>query len=211
MAKEENIGKMEIVYVSLEKIKPYKKNAKIHTTAQIKQIAKSIRELGFNDPIALDEKFVIIEGHGRFLAAQQLDMKKVPCIILSHMSKKQKRAYIIAHNKLTMNTGFDQDILNLELSYLGEDNDIDLELTGFSEVELLEAMEDVTPDKYDSGEFKEYEERANEEDLKSTNVIICCVSEKDVRWLMKLIGEDKKLKKRYTTKEIRKMRKAAQE
>lgn len=195
--------KMEIVYVSMDKIKPYKNNAKIHTEAQLNQIAKSIDEVGFNDPIALDEKFVIIEGHGRYLAAKKLKMKRVPCIILSHMTKKQKRAYIIAHNKLTMNTGFDQDILNLELSYL-QDDEFDMGLTGFSEIELLEAMEDIAPDSFDKSEFKDYEEKANES-LVSFNVIICCKTPKEQKFIAKLLHETGKLRRTYEAKEVRRM------
>ena len=197
-----NDNKLEVVYVSAEKIKPYKNNAKIHTPQQIKQIAKSIKAVGFNDPIAIDEKNVIIEGHGRFLAGtQELGMKKFPCIVLSHMSPKEKKAYILAHNKLTMNTGFDEEILNLELAYLS-DADFDLEITGFNEVELMEALNDIEPDGFDKSEFKDYEEKANES-LKSYNVIICCKTEKDKKFVSKLLREDGKLKRTYEAQELK--------
>ena len=195
-------NKMEIVYVAADKIKQYKNNAKIHTPQQIKQIAKSIKKFGFNDPIALDEKYCIIEGHGRYLAGtQELGMKKFPCIILRNMTQQEKRAYILAHNKLTMNTGFDEEILNLELAYLS-DADFDLEITGFNEVELMEALSDIEPAGFDKSEFKDYEERANES-LKSYNVIICCKTEKDKRFVSKLLREDGKLKRTYEAQELK--------
>lgn len=200
--KDKNSNKMEIVYVAAEKIKQYKNNAKIHTPQQIKQIAKSIRKFGFNDPLALDEKYCIIEGHGRYLAGtQELGMKKFPCIILRNMTQQEKRAYIIAHNKLTMNTGFDEDILNLELSYLSNE-DFAFDAIGFNEVELMEALQDIKADGFDKSEFKDYEEKANES-LKSYNVIICCKDEQDKKFVSKLLREDAKLKRTYEAQELK--------
>jgi len=128
---------MKIKQTPLAKIKPYAQNAKEHPQSQIDQIINSIKEFGFNDPIAIDEEGIIIEGHGRLLAAEQLNMEEVPTITLSHLNEQQKRAYIIAHNKLTLNTGFDMDVLLKELTNLYE-NDFDLLLTGFDELELDE-------------------------------------------------------------------------
>lgn len=128
---------MKIKQTPLTKIKPYAQNAKEHPQSQIDKIINSIKEFGFNDPIAIDEEGIIIEGHGRLLAAEQLNMKEVPTITLSHLNEQQKRAYIIAHNKLTLNTGFDMDVLLKELTNLYE-NGFDLLLTGFDELELDE-------------------------------------------------------------------------
>lgn len=111
-------SRLTIVYENIEKIKPYKHNAKIHTEGQIEQIKKSIREFGFNDPIAVDEENIIIEGHGRLMAAKELGIKEVPVIYLYGLTDQQKKAYILAHNKLTMNTGFDMDILADELEQI---------------------------------------------------------------------------------------------
>ena len=106
---------MKLERIKLEDIKPYANNAKIHTPEQIGQIIASIQECGFNDPIAVDENNMIIEGHGRYMALQQMGETEVDCIRLEGMTDEQKRAYILVHNQLTMNTGFDLDILEAEL------------------------------------------------------------------------------------------------
>ena len=85
---------MEIIQVDINTIKPYEKNAKRHPKKQIEQIKKSIQEFGFNDPIAIDENNIIIEGHGRYEALKELDYKDVECIRLSHLTEEQKKAYI---------------------------------------------------------------------------------------------------------------------
>ena len=95
---------------------PYENNAKLHPQEQIEQIKTSIREFGFNDPIAVDENNIIIEGHGRWMALKQMGVDEVECIRLTHLTDEQKKAYILVHNKLTMNTGFDFNILDSELA-----------------------------------------------------------------------------------------------
>ena len=107
--------KLKIEYVDINSIKPYKNNAKLHPENQIGAIANSIEEFGFNDPIGIDENNMIIEGNGRYEALKQLGVKKIPCIVLKDMTEEQKKAYILVHNKLNMDTGFDVDILNDEL------------------------------------------------------------------------------------------------
>lgn len=119
---------MEIEIVSLQDIKPYEKNAKKHPKKQIQQIIESIQEFGNNDPIAIDENNVIIEGHGRYEALKELGFSNVECIRLGHLSEEQKKAYILIHNKLTMNSGFELDILNDELDSIFN---IDMESFGF--------------------------------------------------------------------------------
>ena len=119
---------MKLERIKLNDIKPYKNNAKIHTPEQIGQIIKSIQKLGFNDPIAVDENNMIIEGHGRFLALQQMGETEVDCIRLDGLTEDQKRAYIHIHNQLTMNTGFDLDILEQELKTI---EGIDMAFFGF--------------------------------------------------------------------------------
>ena len=119
---------MKIQKIRIEDIKPYRNNAKLHPISQIEQIKKSILEFGNNDPIAIDENNVIIEGHGRYQALKELGYKEVEIILLNHLSGEQKRAYILIHNKLTMNTGFDLDVLNEELKKIKA---IDLEYFNF--------------------------------------------------------------------------------
>jgi len=126
---------LSIEYVATSKLVPYANNAKEHPQEQIDQIAASIREFGMNDPIAVDDDYTIIEGHGRLLSLQKLGIKTTPIIKLGHLTEHQRKAYIIAHNKLTMNSGFDMDMLANELGFL-DDADFDLSLTGFDDDEL---------------------------------------------------------------------------
>ena len=119
---------MKLERLRVSDLKPYENNAKIHTPEQVVQIIRSIEELGFNDPIAVDENNMIIEGHGRLLALQEMGWKEVDCIRLEGLTEEQKKAYIHIHNQLTMNTGFDLDILEEELkSIVG----IDMGFFGF--------------------------------------------------------------------------------
>lgn len=123
---------MEIITVSIDTIKPYEKNAKEHPKEQIEQIKKSILDYGNNDPIAVDENNVIIEGHGRYIAMCELGYNEVEIIRLEHMTEEQKKAYRLIHNKLTMNSDFDFDILEKELAEL-DAFDVDMSLFGFDE------------------------------------------------------------------------------
>lgn len=124
-------NKLQIVEIEIEKLMPYSGNAKLHPAFQIDQIAASIKRFGFNDPIALNDDNTIIEGHGRLYAAQKLGLKTVPCLYLKHMSEAERKAYMLAHNKLTMNTGFDQELLAAEIECIAElAEDIDLAAVG---------------------------------------------------------------------------------
>jgi len=114
---------------------PYARNTRTHSDAQVAQIAGSIREFGFTNPVLIDGQNGIIAGHGRVLAAGKLKLGKVPCIRLAHLTDTQKRAYIIADNKIALNAGWDEELLGLELADLREDG-FDLELTGFDGDEL---------------------------------------------------------------------------
>jgi hypothetical protein len=121
---------MQIIRLKITDITPYENNAKLHPQEQIEQIKKSIIEFGNNDPIAIDENNVIIEGHGRYLALMQMGEEEIECIRLTHLTDEQKRAYILVHNKLTMNTDFDFNILDSELSNITNINmaDFDFEI-----------------------------------------------------------------------------------
>ena len=123
----------------IDRLVPYSKNPRTHSDAQVAQIAASIAEFGFNAPILVDSKAGIIAGHGRLLAARKLGLAEVPVIVLDHLSEIQKRAYLIADNKLTLLGGWDEDLLAQEFSALEADG-FDLGLTGFSEQELAELL-----------------------------------------------------------------------
>ncbi len=119
---------MKIEKIKVSDLKPYENNAKIHTKEQVEQIKKSILEFGFNDPIAVDENNMIVEGHGRLMAVKALGYTEVDCIRLDGMTDEQKRAYIHVHNQLTLNTGFDLGILEAELKSI---ENIDMGAFGF--------------------------------------------------------------------------------
>src|SRR5258707_15645049 len=112
----------QIEHWLLEKLIPYARNARTHSDEQIAQIAASIREFGFTNPILVDGRDGIIAGHGRLLAARKLKLAEVPVIVLDHLSETRKRAYIIADNKLALNAGWDDEMLRLELAYLREED-----------------------------------------------------------------------------------------
>jgi len=132
---------MKIETLQTTTLIPYARNTRTHSEAQVAQIAGSIREFGFTNPILIDAENGIIAGHGRVMAAQKLGLDKVPCIRLGHLTNTQRRAYIIADNKLALNAGWDEEMLGLELSDLRE-ADFDLGLLGFDEAELGELMAD---------------------------------------------------------------------
>jgi ParB-like chromosome segregation protein Spo0J len=128
--------KIAVEHISITKMNMPKTALKAHPQHQIQQIAESINAFGFNDPVAIDETGEIIEGAGRVLAAKRLKFKTIPVIHLSHLTEGQKRAYRIAHNKLTLNTGFDLDALRIEIdAILSLDNSL-VTLTGFEQIEL---------------------------------------------------------------------------
>lgn len=125
-----------IVVKNISDLIKYAKNAKAHPEFQVNQIATSIKEYGFVNPILIDEKGEIIAGHGRVLACEKLGLKEVSCIVLTHLDEGRKRAYRIADNKLNMNTSWLDDFLKVELTELDESG-IDIGLTGFSEMEWI--------------------------------------------------------------------------
>lgn len=134
--------KQEIKQINIESLIPYARNSRTHSDDQIAQIAASIKEFGFTNPVLIDKENGIIAGHGRVLAARKLGLEEVPCIELSHLSDTQKRAYIIADNKLALNSGWDEDMLRIELEELKLD-DFDVDLLGFDEGEIGGILREV--------------------------------------------------------------------
>lgn len=142
------MSNLKIEYVSKDQLKPYAKNAKLHTDDQVEQIKRSIEEFGFNDPIAVWHEDEIIEGHGRLLAVMEMpEIETVPIIRLDDLTDEQRRAYMLVHNKLTMNTDFDFELLDSEL---GGIIDIDMSEFGF-DIEI----EDEEPDEIIDDEVPE--------------------------------------------------------
>lgn len=138
--------KLKIEYVALKSIKPYEKNAKKHPEQQLEQIKNSIKQFGYLDPIGV-WKNEIVEGHGRYEAAKQLGMKQVPIIRLDTLTDEQRKAYMLAHNQLTMNTGWDYAMLDMELAQIKA---IDMTLLGF---------ESTDDEEFDFSEFEKDEKK----------------------------------------------------
>lgn len=134
---------LNLHYLPSDELKPYKNNPRTHSKRQIKQIANSIQEFGFTNPILIDENNMIIAGHGRIEAAKQLGIRQVPVVHLKHLSEAQKRAYIIADNKLAENAGWDLELLQAEISAIHElEVDFDLTVMGYEVAEIDQILSD---------------------------------------------------------------------
>ena len=139
--------KLEIIYLPTEDLTPYKNNAKLHPQEQIDEIKRSIEQFGMNDPIAVcGPDNIIVEGHGRLLACQQLGIETVPVIRLDHLTEDERKAYTLAHNKLTMNTDFDLELLQKEIESIG----LDMAEFGFDDID--ETNVELEEDNYDMDE-----------------------------------------------------------
>ena len=125
----------EYFIIEVDKLVPYANNARTHSKAQIDQIAASIRAFGYMTPITIDENNTILSGHGRYYALQKLGIKKIPCMRVSHLTENEKKAYIIADNKIALNAEWDEDMLKVDIADL-EAADFDMDLLGFSEKEM---------------------------------------------------------------------------
>ena len=132
------MAEIKVTYVDLNSLKTYQNNPKDHPQKQVHQIADSIKKFGFNNPILIDENDEIIAGHGRYMAAQQLQMETVPVIRLTHLNERQKRAYRLADNKIAENGGWNLELLQMEIKDLEQicAGDLDIRITGFNDAEL---------------------------------------------------------------------------
>ena len=164
---------MKIEQLKLDKIKEYQNNAKLHPEWQVQQIANSIEKFGFNDPIAIDRDNTIIEGHGRYLAAKLLKLDAVPVIKLDHLSDSERKAYIIAHNKLTTSTGFDEETLAREINSIIENQIIDFEDFGvdISFIDKIEKSVDIS-DFMDSTQDRK-KEQSEQENKPESPIKLC--------------------------------------
>ena len=134
--------------VPIDRLVPYARNARTHSKEQILQLRSSIREFGFLNPCLIDKDYNVIAGHGRIMAAKEEGLTELPCVFVEHLTDAQKRAYIIADNRLAMNAGWDEEMLSVELSDL-EGADFDLDLLGFTDAELKKLLGDIETEEDD--------------------------------------------------------------
>lgn len=150
----------------VERLVPYERNARTHSPEQVAQLAASIAEFGFLNPILVDSKDGIIAGHGRLAAAKDMGLPEVPVVVLDHLSEAQKRAYVLADNKLALNAGWDEKLLQIELTGL-QLQDFDLSLIGFDEDDLGKLL--------GGGEFDGVEEEPQEQEPLDRGVALAIV------------------------------------
>src|SRR5574344_2433975 len=148
----------EMHLVDINKLIPYANNARTHSPAQINKLRASLREFGFINPIIIDRDYGVIAGHGRILAAKEEGIPEVPCVCADHLTEAQKKAYIIADNRMAMDAGWDEELLRVEIESL-QGADFDIALTGFDEKDIAELFAgndgDTQEDNFDvDGELK---------------------------------------------------------
>ena len=131
----------ELQLVPLDKLVPYQNNARTHSPEQINKLRSSLREFGFINPVIIDRDYGIIAGHGRAIAAREEGIKEVPCVFADHLTEAQKKAYIIADNRMALDAGWDEELLRIEIEEL-QGMDFDSLLTGFDEKELSKLFDD---------------------------------------------------------------------
>ena len=149
MNKTQTTSEMQLV--AIDKLVPYANNARTHSTEQINKLRSSLREFGFVNPVIIDRDYSVIAGHGRIAAAKEEGIREVPCVFVDHLTEAQKKAYILADNRMALDAGWDEDMLRVELEAL-QGYDFDLSLTGFDEKELnalFDADQETHEDNFD--------------------------------------------------------------
>lgn len=142
------MSRAQIEYLAVSKLRPSARNARTHSRKQVRQIADSIRRFGFNNPVLIDRENGILAGHGRVAAAQSLGIGEIPCVRIENLSPEEKRAYMLADNKLALNAGWDEELLAQELKALSELKlDFDVSITGFSIPEIDNLVEGLVPEE----------------------------------------------------------------
>lgn len=142
----------EMNLVDVDKLIPYVNNARTHSKEQINKLRASIREFGFINPVIIDRDYNVIAGHGRILASQEEGIDKVPCVFVDYLTDAQKKAYIIADNRMALDADWDEELLKIEIESL-KDEDFDLSFTGFDESELLDLFGDDSKGKVEDDNF----------------------------------------------------------
>lgn len=175
---------MEIVFRSISALAARESNSRTHSEAQIAQIAASIKEFGFTNPILIDENDMLIAGHGRLRAAKLLNRANVPCIVLTGLSDVQKRAYVIADNKLALNAGWDDELLSLEINELMSFG-VTIDLLGFEDAEIAKLLQDT--DGY--GESENGEEKTLADGVSHQVIVAVCSESEQARLLSRLEQE----------------------
>ena len=125
----------EMVLVAIDKLIPYINNARTHSPEQINKLRSSLREFGFINPVIVDKDYNIIAGHGRVIAAKAENFTEVPCVLVDHLTEAQKKAYIIADNRMALDAGWDEELLRVEIEALQAEA-FDVSLTGFDDKEI---------------------------------------------------------------------------
>ena len=184
---------MNIVNIKTDKLIPYINNPRNNENA-IDKVASSIQEFGFKVPIVVDKDNVVINGHTRLLASKKLGLEEVPCIVANDLSEAQIKAFRIADNKVSEYSTWDMELLQIELEALCEMG-IDMEITGFNEIECMEMLEDIMPntDDYDD---------VSEGNLKADNMIVSYFTEEEKAFLLELFREKNEGKKLFKAEEI---------
>ena len=184
---------------NVEDLIPYARNARTHSPEQIQRIAGSIKEFGFLNPVVISNDGGILAGHGRVMAAQKLGLKEVPCVIESHLTEAQKRAYILADNRLALDAGWDEEMLKVELTDLRDEFNFDLDLIGFNQEELESFFENNPIEmESESGEDEEVEIDENAEAVTNPGDIwllgdhrLMCCDSRDEECVNKLFSSNK--------------------
>lgn len=177
---------MEIKMIKIEDLKPYENNPRNNDNA-VEYVKNSIKKFGFKVPLVIDKNNVIVTGHTRYRASQELGLKEVPCIIADDLTEKQIKAFRIADNKTNDMAEWNDDLLSIELKDVMED--IDMTDFGFGDFELSMLMDDMEPDNYDDELIKEYS--SNSDDfLINKRIIITYKTPEETEFLKNLIRED---------------------
>ena len=178
---------MNVKQTKLKDLKPYENNPRLHSELQIIQIATSIKEFGFINPILADEKNMILAGHGRFLASQRLELDKVPVVVVEGLSEAQKKALVIADNKIASNSEWDEDLLWEEIRKLNELG-FDINKLAFEEMEVLPMIDpNVVSDL--TGEWEDMPEFTEDDKTAFRTILVHFTCEEDVDKFSKLVKQ----------------------